>query len=53
MKMAEALIRAGKPHGLLVFPEKGHMDMSEMYCRHAVRPYFMEHLKPQAAGKNA
>jgi dipeptidyl aminopeptidase/acylaminoacyl peptidase len=51
MKMVEALIRAGKPYDLLVFPEQVHRTRSwtrkaRTYYRDAVRRYFQEHLKP-------
>jgi dipeptidyl aminopeptidase/acylaminoacyl peptidase len=50
MKLADALIRAGKPYDLLVMPGQGHglWARSEhvVYWREAVRRYFQEHLKP-------
>ena len=50
MKMVEALIRAGKPYDLLVFPEKNHFNArvgtSGRYMQEAIRRYFQEHLKP-------
>ncbi len=48
MKMVEALIRAGKPYDLIVFPEQGHgyTGKNRTYRREAVRRYFQEHLKP-------
>ena len=49
MKMVEALIRAGKPYDLIVFPEQGHSytGTNRTYRREAVRRYFQEHLKPE------
>ncbi len=48
MKMVEALIRAGKPYDLIIFPEQGHglSGKNRTYRREAVRRYFQEHLKP-------
>ncbi len=51
MMMVEALIRAGKPYDLLVFPEQPHASskwgaVSTDYMREAIRRYFQEHLKP-------
>jgi dipeptidyl aminopeptidase/acylaminoacyl peptidase len=48
MKMVEALIRAGKPYDLVVFPEQGHVytGKNRTYRREAIRRYFQEHLKP-------
>ncbi len=51
MRMVEALIRAGKPYDLLVFPEQPHQGVkwatvSRRYRWEAVRRYFQEHLKP-------
>jgi dipeptidyl aminopeptidase/acylaminoacyl peptidase len=51
MKMVEALIRAGKPYDLLVFPEQNHSptqwsETTRRYMQEAVRRYFQEHLKP-------
>ena len=48
MKMVEALIRAGKPYDLIVFPGQGHgyTGKNRTYRREAVRRYFQEHLKP-------
>ena len=49
MKMVEALIRAGKPHDLIVLPEQGHGPSpgpSRTYWLEAIRRYFQEHLKP-------
>ena len=51
MKMVEALIRAGKPYDLLVFPEQPHATsewptVSMRYMQEAIRRYFQEHLKP-------
>ena len=46
MKMVEALIRAGKPHDLLVVPEQPHWftGQSAAYANGALRRYFQEHL---------
>ena len=46
MKMVEALIRAGKPHDLLVVPEQPHWftGQSAAYTNGALRRYFQEHL---------
>ena len=48
MKMVDALIRAGKPHDLLVIPGQGHAfdSRSEDYARDVRRHYLQEHLKP-------
>ena len=51
MMMVEALIQAGKPYDLLVFPEQPHASskwgtVSTRYMREAIRRYFQEHLKP-------
>ena len=48
IKMVEALIRAGKPHDLIVLPEQHHQftGISRTYVREAIRRYFQEHLKP-------
>ncbi len=50
MKMVEALIQAGKPYDLLIFPGKNHFNArvgtSGRYMREAIRRYFQEHLKP-------
>jgi dipeptidyl aminopeptidase/acylaminoacyl peptidase len=51
MKMVDALIRAGKPHDLMVLPEWGHWwnietREKESYRLDAYRRYFEEHLKP-------
>ncbi len=50
-KLPKALIRAGKPYDLLVFPEQPHAtskwgSVSNRYMREAIRRYFQEHLKP-------
>jgi len=49
MKMVEALIRAGKPHDLIVLPEQPHFftGKSFTYFLESVRRYFQEHLKPE------
>ncbi len=49
MKLADALIRAGKPYDFLVMPGQGHSlwrGEHAGYWRDAVRRYFQEHLKP-------
>ena len=48
MKIVDALIRAGKPHDLLVLPEETHYfsDAATKYIQEAIRRYFQEHLKP-------
>jgi dipeptidyl aminopeptidase/acylaminoacyl peptidase len=51
MKMVEALIRAGKPYDLLVFPEQNHSpaqwsETTRRYMQDAIRRYFQEYLKP-------
>lgn len=48
IKMVEALVRAGKPHDLVVLPEQNHVltGAGLEYWRDAVRRYFVEHLKP-------
>ena len=51
MQLVEALIRAGKPYDMLVFPEQPHASskwgaVSTEYMREAIRRYFQEHLKP-------
>jgi len=48
LKMVEALVRAGKPYDLLVFPDQGHgfLGASGRYWMDALRRYFDEHLKP-------
>ncbi|MGH9364117.1 MAG: DPP IV N-terminal domain-containing protein [Thermoanaerobaculia bacterium] len=49
MKMAEALIRAGKPFEMLILPEQPHgfSGGSGAYVWHeAIRRYFQEHLTP-------
>jgi dipeptidyl-peptidase-4 len=45
MRMADALIRAGKFFDLIVLPEGTHR--SSDYSREATRRYFQEHLKPE------
>lgn len=46
MKLVEALIRAGKPHDLIVVPEQPHWftGQSAAYTNAASRRYFQEHL---------
>ena len=46
MKMVEALIRAGKPHDLIVVPEQPHWftGQSAQFTDAARRRYFQEHL---------
>jgi dipeptidyl aminopeptidase/acylaminoacyl peptidase len=46
MKMAEALIRAGKPFDLIVLPDQDHhpTGQSRRYLQEAHRRYFQEHL---------
>ena len=51
MKMAAALIRAGKPYDLIVLPEQDHFFPSSpgkarTYWQEAIRRYFQEHLRP-------
>ena len=49
MKMLDALIQAGKPYDLILFPEQDHGPFSGTtgaYQRDAIRRYFQEHLKP-------
>ncbi len=49
MKLADALIRAGKPYDLLVMPGQGHRLLRgehAAYLQEAVRRYFEEHLEP-------
>jgi dipeptidyl aminopeptidase/acylaminoacyl peptidase len=49
MKMVQALIQAGKPYDLLLFPEQDHwlfLEPTRTYWQDAVRRYFQEHLKP-------
>ncbi|MGH9862679.1 MAG: DPP IV N-terminal domain-containing protein [Candidatus Acidiferrales bacterium] len=48
MKMAEALIQAGKPYDLIVLPEQSHWfeGASRTYALESIRRYFEEHLKP-------
>jgi dipeptidyl-peptidase-4 len=50
MKMVDALIQAGKPYDLLIFPEEVHglyrKPESYKYYLLAVLRYFVEHLKP-------
>jgi dipeptidyl aminopeptidase/acylaminoacyl peptidase len=48
MKMANALIEAGKPYDLLVVPEMNHGPgpTRSDYFENAVKRYFVEHLRP-------
>ena len=50
MKMVEALVRAGKPYDLLVFPGQGHLldGVSQRYRLEAMRSYFTRHLLDEA-----
>ena len=52
MRMVDALIQAGKPVDLLVFPGQHHWLQGEYlnYFFQAVGRYFVEHLKPRDAG---
>jgi len=51
MKMIDALIQAGKPYDLVLFPEQTHglataPGPAGTYFREAIRRYFQEHLNP-------
>ena len=49
MKLADALIRAGKPYDFLVMPGQAHSlwrGEHAAYWREAIRNYFEEHLRP-------
>ena len=51
MRMIDALIQAGKPYDLVLFPEQGHLSYDTpgpagTYYGEAIRRYFQEHLSP-------
>lgn len=50
MRMAEALIRAGKLHDMAVFPQADHYfrGMNGLYMAEMMIAYFREHLQPES-----
>jgi dipeptidyl-peptidase-4 len=52
MQLVDALIAAGKPVDLMVFPDEGHAlrPESEAYAREAAWRYFQQHLQPARHG---
>jgi dipeptidyl-peptidase-4 len=48
-KMSEILIRLGKQHDTMIFPNTGHgaMGRSGQYQLEMKKNYFIEHLKPE------
>ncbi len=54
-RMINALVKARKPHDLLLFPDERHMPRAEadrVYMEERIRDFFMEHLRHGAVAES-